>query len=139
MKHIKSAVRNLFLVLVISVSGCTRGEEVLSDAQHEFMESTEYGMYRNGKPEFVYIKYEHQLSVTEDGSAFRIQTDNQDRLLSCTFDAPLAADTEILVGIVSAGLSEVRDGEMVYRCLKSESGRTWLWNEENLTGIVAPL
>lgn len=144
-KSFISAFSLIFSLAVFSLASCSKGgdetppgpgPEPGNPSRESFLKTTEYGLYRGGEAVMAYNRAQEQIVRNAAGTLFRIQNDDQTRVVACTFSAKPRADAELTVRYRCVGLTE--DGaEGGFSVLKVSGEKVWLWNEESGIGILA--
>ncbi len=108
-------------------------EDYGAGLREAFEQQTEYGVYRQSLPCFVYNKTNHQISETE--YSYRIQTDSQDSCLMCCWSANQAEQFTLSVHSASLG-KLLPSGDYQVVLLKRNNRKSWLWDAQQETGFI---
>lgn len=108
-------------------------EDYGAGLREAFEQQTEYGVYRQSFPCFVYNKTNHQISETE--YSYRIQTDSQDSCLMCCWSANQAEQFTLSVHSASLG-KLLPSGDYQVVLLKRNNRKSWLWDAQQETGFI---
>lgn len=126
-------------LILLTVSGCKDDETSADLGDKAFLQNIEYGLYVDNARTMVYQKYEHQISRSIDGKAFRLQTDNLSQLVACTFSSGPSSGGSVEVALRTIGIPKIDNGTFLFAVKKMEAGKCWLWNNETQTGIIVPV
>ena len=107
-------------------------EERKLDSQQQ----TACGVYKERTAVMKYDESKYQIAFNTARRSFRLQTDEQEKYVSCVLSAVPALDAELTVSVRRKGLVSLDEGDYVVKVLKVEGGKSWLWNEENLLGFL---
>ena len=133
----KYIIASVVMALAVLSSGCKKSETMPMEQQN-FMMNSNYGLYMEGMQSMAYDKYAHQLVRNEDGTSFRIQSDDLKQYVSCSFSSrPSAEGEEITVGYSTGGLGLLSSYSGTFKVVKISDTMVWLWDKQNKNGIIA--
>ena len=125
------------ILLTFFVAGCTKTEEKAEGQQTLFSAQTEIGIYKDGKAVITFDKYSQQISRNAAGTLFRIQSDNLAKLAECKFSAAPSNGKDIETTISFPGIDSGNVSD-VFKCIKTDNSKCYLWNEKSKCGIIIP-
>ena len=134
--------KNIILIIssilaTVFIAGCAKTEEKADGQQTMFSAQTEIGIYKDGKAVITFDKYSQQISRNAAGTLFRIQSDNLAKVAECKFSVTPSngKDIETTISFTGIDAGNVSD---VFKCIKTDNSKCYLWNENSKCGIIIP-
>lgn len=124
---------------LISAPSCIREVEIDSVEKGLFVESTQVGLYKDGKELLIYEEKIHQLSINSKRRIIRFQNDDQSTYCHLELETiPRSKGVNILATIAINMDDKKEDYTILLECSQIEGGNMWLWNKENKLGFIIP-
>ncbi len=99
--------------------------------------NTQYGIYQNGQPSYIFDKNQQQLYVNPSKRTYRIQNDLGTKYAEVTLDDEPTQKKGVTGSLNhNVGLSTVTLDEIIL--LKSDKDHLWLWCDNAHTGFILP-
>lgn len=137
MKNIETIAIPVILLLFCCTACRDNAIEIDSMEKETFLNQNREGIYRNGNPLFVFNASRHQKASNSARLQYRMQTDEQDTCLNITLEAiPKSSGVHITTSIDYRSPGELISSMNHLECSKVQKNRLWLWNPDNLTGII---
>lgn len=137
MKNIEAIVLTAILLALCCTSCRDDAIDIDSMEKEAFLNENREGIYRNGKAMFIYNSSRHQKAANMSRMQYRIQTDEQDTCLNITLEAiPKSTGVHITTSIDYRSPGELISSMNHLECSRIQKDRLWLWNPDNLTGII---
>lgn len=126
------------ILLVFSLQSCRENVIQIDSVEKKmFLQESLEGIYSNGAPLFQFKGTYHQKAVNSFRLQYRIQTDEQDTCLNIILDAlPKSAGVHITTYVDYRSPGELISDMSHFECSRIQDDRLWLWNSDNLTGII---
>lgn len=126
-------------VLVVLFSCRPNRVIVDSPEKRSFLNSSEYGFYRDGMPVLLYDAGRHQSSLNPRRNQYRIQTENQSELGLCEFEAqPRSVGLNVLTRCCLISGEPAGELYLMMECSRISQDAYWFWNSDNRFGIIVP-
>lgn len=137
MNRIK-AILPVIILSAIALHSCRENIiEIDSLEKERFLREDQEGIYKNGKALFLYRESHNQKALNPQRIQYRIQTDEQDTCLNVALEAlPGNTGVHITTSIDYRSPGELISNMSNLECSRIENSRIWLWNKDNLTGII---
>lgn len=127
----------MLLTVVATLWSCEQKLEGSTAAQVFVQNNTLYGVYIEGRQIFVVDDNKHQQCVGV--SNYRIQTDDQSVYLNIYLSRiPTTEGDQTSLTFTAQGIPAIKNGQSMFKMLKSESGSFWFWNEVDKMGVIIP-
>lgn len=137
MNRIKCILPVIIFASTILQSCREKAIEIDSLEKEIFLRESREGIYKDGKPLFLYREAYDQKALNPKRIQYRIQTDEQDTCLNVALEAlPGSPGVHITTSVDYRSPGELISNMSHLECSRIENNRIWLWNKDNLTGII---
>lgn len=137
MKRMKRILPVIIITVAIMHSCRENVIEIDSLEKELFLRESQEGIYKEGKALFLYRESHNQKALNPKRIQYRIQTDEQDTCLNVALEAlPESAGAYVTTSIDYRSPGELISNMSHLECSRMEDSRIWLWNRDNLTGII---
>lgn len=134
------AVLTAAVGVLLGLHSC-RPDRIVVDSpeKRSFLNATDYGFYREGRPVLLYDAGRHQFSLNPRRNQYRIQTEDQTELGVCGFDAqPRSVGLNVLTRYRLITGEPSGELYLMMECSRISRDAYWFWNAENSLGIIVP-
>ena len=129
----------LFAILLLASVSCREEIKIDSLEKMVFMSQDTIGLYNMGLRTFLFDPQLHQQSYNLSRRQYRLQTDEQDSCLNVIFEQyPEDKGDIITTSLDYRDTRTVINNTAGYECSKIRDNKIWLWNKEELIGIIIP-
>lgn len=139
MKRLKYLL-TICTVLVLSACGNDDTDKLdpkIRAERNALTANTQYGIYQNGRPSFIFDKNLQQLYINPVKGVYRIQNDLGTLYAELTLEGEPTQKNSVTGSLNhNVGLSSVTLDQIIL--LKSDNDRLWLWCDNAHTGFILP-
>lgn len=132
----------LALSALLVLSACSSDETSKLDPKiqaerNALTANSQYGIYQNGQPGYIFDKNQQQLYVNPGKHIYRIHNDLGTKYAELTLDGQPGTKNGVSGTLVhNVGLASVTLDDVIL--LKSDNEHLWLWCDNAHTGFILP-